>query len=149
MVIGEVVKLYIAPLNTTGVRKEQDRLYLFSGGIKDDKFANKDLEKSVMIVGKKPYLMAKENGINLPEAALGENILLDFDPHELEIGSYLKIGDAIIKITQSCTLCKHLTKYSPKLPKLILKHRGIYCEVVKDGIIRAKDKVELLNSQVA
>jgi len=141
----KVLKQYIAPIGTSGVRKECTSIYLQEGyGIKNDKFAGKKLEQSVMIVGTKPYIMAKENSIDMPETALGENILLNFDPHELEIGTQLAIGSAIIEITQSCTLCKHLLKYDKKLPKLILNHRGIYCKIVKSGIIQADDKVEII-----
>jgi len=141
--IGRVLELYIAPVGTSGVREKRDSLHLSEVGIKDDKFANKEINKSVMIVGVKPYDMAKSSLIDIPKAALGENILLDFDPHALEIGTVLEIGTAKIKITEACTLCKHLSKYSPKLPKLILKHRGIYCMVVKSGIIKKDDIVEI------
>ena len=145
MNIGNVLQVYIAPVGTSGVREARESIELKSQyGILDDKFAKKDLEKTVMIVGTKPYIMADDQGIDLPECALGENILLDFDPHELEHGTLLQIGEAQIEITQNCTLCKHLAKYDAILPKLILNHRGIYCKIVKSGRIKAGDKVEIL-----
>ena len=145
--LGRVLKLYIAPPKTSGVREQKSSLELNSGGIVGDKFANKDLEKSVMIVGLKPYDMAKSSGIDLPSSALGENILLSFDPHELNIGDRLAVGETILEITQNCTLCKHLSKYSAKLPKLIVKHRGVYCKVVQGGIIEQNDAVELIKQE--
>ena len=145
----KALKVYIAPKGTSGVRKEQKELILKKDyGIRGDKFAGKKLEQSVMIVGDIAYKIAKENGIALPEAALGENILLNFDPHTLNIGDRLQIGSAILEISLACTLCNHLLVYDKRLPKLILKHRGIYCKVVKDGIIKAEDKVILLESEV-
>ena len=150
MIVGSVLELYIAPEGTSGVREEQSSLNLKeSYGINGDKFANKELRKSVMIVGTKPYNMAKDKDITLPKAALGENILLDFDPHTLNIGDRLLIGNAVIEITEACTLCKHLTKYDNSLPKLIVKHRGIYCKIVKSGSISKGDKVELLEQKEA
>jgi MOSC domain-containing protein YiiM len=145
--VGKVLKLFIAPKGTSGVRLEQDNLTLIKDyGVKGDKFAaSKDSNRVVMIVGTKPYQMAKDNAIELPTSALGENILLDFDPHTLNSGDRLKIGTAVIEITKSCTLCKHLTKYSPKLPKLILKHRGVYCRVIESGEINSKDDVFLID----
>jgi len=143
--LGKVLNLYIAPVGTSGVRESKDSIDLKAGyGIVDDKFANKELEKSVMIVGAKPYDMAKSENIELPDCALGENILLNFDPHTLNIGTKLSIGNAVIEITEHCTLCKHLTKYSKNLPKLIVKHRGVYCKVIKDGIIKNNDTVEVI-----
>jgi len=146
--LGKVLNLYIAPPKTSGVREKKNYLELIeNSGIVGDKFANKDLEKTVMIVGLKPYIMAKEKNIDLPDSALGENILLNFDPHSLSVGSQLAVGEAILEITQNCTLCKHLSKYSAKLPKLIVKHRGVYCKVIKGGIIRCNDKVELIKQE--
>ena len=145
MKLGKVLNLYIAPVGTSGLRKEKESINLKENyGIADDKFANKELEKSVMIVGTKPYNIAKSENIELPNCALGENILLDFDPHTLKIGTKLSIGNAIIEITEQCTLCNHLTKYSKNLPKLIVKHRGVYCKILKDGIIKNNDSVEVI-----
>ena len=146
--LGKVLKLYIAPPKSSGVRLEQKSLQLKEGsGIVGDKFANKDLEKTVMIVGLKPYNMAKEINIDLPESALGENILLNFDPHTLNIGDKIEIGETILEITQNCTLCKHLSKYSSKLPKLIVKHRGVYCKILKGGQITNNDSVNLIKQE--
>ncbi len=145
----KALKLYVAPVGTSGIRKEQKELILQKDyGIVGDKFAGKKLEQSVMIVGTVAYEIAKENDIALPDAALGENILLNFDPHTLNIGDRVQIGSAILEITSACTLCNHLLVYDKRLPKLILKHRGIYCKVVKDGVIKAEDKVTLLEPEI-
>jgi MOSC domain-containing protein YiiM len=33
----------------------------------------------------------------MPFGYLGENILLDYNPHKLKIGTHLKIGDVILE----------------------------------------------------
>ncbi len=150
MILGNTLNLYIAPVGTSGVREPRDIIELKENfGVIDDKFAGnlKKINRSVMIVGITPYIMAKEMGIELPEVALGENILLNFDPHTLEIGSQLAIGEAILEITSACTLCSHLTQYHKDLPKLIVKHRGIYCKIIKSGIISKNDTVTLLKEK--
>ena len=150
MILGNALNLYIAPIGTSGVRELRDSIELKQDfGVIDDKFAGnpKKIDRSVMIVGTTPYTMAKEIGIDLPEVALGENILLNFDPHKLEIGTQIAIGTAILEITSACTLCSHLTQYHKDLPKLILKHRGIYCKIIKSGIITKNDSVTLLKEK--
>ncbi len=150
MILGNALNLYVAPIGTSGVRESRNTIELKENfGVIDDKFAGnpKKIHRSVMIVGTTPYDMAREAGIAMPEVALGENILLDFDPHTLNIGSKLKIGEAILEITAACTLCSHLTQYHKDLPKLILKHRGIYCSVLKGGIINKGDSATLLKEK--
>jgi len=150
LILGNALSLYIAPVGTSGIREARNTIEVKENfGVIDDKFAGnaKKIDRSVMIVGTMPYSMAKEAGIDLPDVALGENILLDFDPHTLEIGTQLAIGDAILEITSACTLCSHLTQYHKDLPKLILKHRGIYCKIIKSGIISKNSTVTLLREK--
>ena len=102
-----------------------------------------------MGVGEDAYQLAKGNGIDLPESALGENMLFDFDPHSFAPGTSFEIGDAVIEITEACTLCSHLVKYDKQLPKLILDKRGQYFRVLKSGVIKAGDRVKLLSNNIS
>src|SRR5690606_9861450 len=104
-------------------------------GIEFDKFAGKKLDQTVLIVGIKSYEIAKNNGVFLEYGSLGENVLLDFDPHEFEVGTCFKIAEAIIQITQICTVCNHLAIFNDNLPKLLKEHRGVYCRILNSGVI--------------
>jgi len=135
--MGSVVEIFSATVGSSGLpRPVVKSLELIEGyGIKDDKFADDDLDKSVMIVGQNSYDIAKKNSIDLLPGSYGENVLLSFDPHTLNIGTILKIGNTTVEITEKCTICDHLSVFSPKLPRLIKKHRGMYCKILKGGQI--------------
>ena len=142
----KVIDIFSAPKGVSGgTRPKVQKLVLIKDyGIENDKFALKDLEKTVMIVGINSYEIAKENQINLNFGSLGENILLDFDPHLLEIGTILEIGNAKIEITQKCTICNHLAEFGDCLPALLKNRRGLYCKVVKSGEIVENSEVKIL-----
>ncbi|MDD3008984.1 MAG: MOSC domain-containing protein [Arcobacter sp.] len=135
--IGKVLEIFSATKESSGLpRPKVKELNLIENfGIENDKFAGKKLEQTVMIVGLKSYEMASEENINLEFGSLGENILLDFDPHNLEVGTNLIIGEAIIEITQVCTVCNHLSVFDKNLPQLLKAHRGLYCKIIKSGFI--------------
>jgi MOSC domain-containing protein YiiM len=135
--IGSVIEIFSADKNSSGLpRPIVNQLDIIKGfGIKNDKFAGKDEDKAVMIVGMKAYDIAKENGIHLEFGSFGENILFDFDPHDYEIGSILKIGEIELEITQSCTICNHLSVFGKELPLLVKHHRGLYSRILNDGRI--------------
>lgn len=135
--IGKVLEIFSATKESSGLpRPKVKELNLIENfGIENDKFAGKKLEQTVMIVGLKSYEMALEEGINLEFGSLGENILLDFDPHNLEVGTNLIIGETIIEITQVCTVCNHLSVFDKNLPQLLKAHRGLYCKIIKSGFI--------------
>ena len=134
---GKVIEIFSATKDSSGlprpIVKELDIIKGF--GIKNDKFAGKDEDKSVMVVGMKAYDISKENGIDLEFGSFGENILFDFDPHEFKIGTILKVGEVELEITQACTICNHLSVFGKELPFLVKHHRGLYCRVLNDGKI--------------
>ena len=135
--IGIVIETFSADKNSSGLpRPIVDNLNIIEGhGIKNDKFAGKDKNKALMIVGIDAYIIAKENGINIEFGSLGENILLDFNPHEYKVGTVFCINDVKLEITQNCTICNHLSIFGKELPSLVRNHRGLYCRILSSGII--------------
>ena len=136
--LGKVLKTFSATNESSGLpRPIVSKLNLIIDyGIENDKFAGKKLDQTVMIVGLKSYEIAKQNNIDLEVGCLGENILLDFDPHDFEVGKQLFIEETILEITQICTVCSHLSLFDNNLPTLLKGHRGLYCRIIKSGIIK-------------
>lgn len=142
--LGKIIETFSATKESSGLpRPKVDSLNLVEGfGIENDKFAGKKLDQTVMIVGVESYEIAKKVGIELIYGSLGENILLDFDPHILNVGTKLMIGESVIEITQICTVCSHLAVFGDNLPQLLKNHRGLYCKIIKSGIVNKNMKVE-------
>ena len=136
--LGEVIGTFSAKKGQCGLpRPKVDFLKAIKDyGIENDKFALKDLNSTVMIVGVYSYKQALKNGIDLQEGSLGENILLSFNPHDLKEGTFLKVGDAVLQIIQKCTICNHLAIFGKNLPTVLEDCRGLYCKIVKSGKIK-------------
>ena len=143
--IGKVLETFSATKQSSGLpRPKVESLNLILDyGIENDKFALKNLDQTVMVVGLKSYEIAKENGIDLALGSLGENILFDFDPHDYKVGDIFFIGNSSIKITQICTVCNHLSVFDNKLPKLLKEHRGLYCKILSSGIITKNMEINI------
>lgn len=142
-ILGSIIQLFSAPLGFEGsIRPKADQLeFIVDHGIKNDKFAGKKLHRSVMLVGTIAYDIAQQNSMKLELGSLGENILLDFDPHTLALGTKLQIGNAIIQITEECTTCSHLSIHGKDLPQLLNGHRGVYATIIQSGTISNNDTV--------
>lgn len=143
-ILGKVLETFSATKDSSGLpRPKVEELNLIEGfGIEHDKFAGKKLDQTVMIVGLESYEIAKKHGVELVLGSLGENILVDFDPHDFEVGTNFKIGDSVIEITQVCTVCSHLAVFGEDLPQLLKSHRGLYCKIVQSGKINKNLVVE-------
>ena len=140
--VGSVSSLfYSSPEGRSNV----SQLQFDTKGIVNDKHYNKDRDRSVLIATLESYQLVKENGIDVPHGALGENLLIDYNPYHLPAGAKLKIGSVLLEISQHCTLCKSLSKVDSKLPKLLKNDRGIFARVIEEGTIRSGDNIYILD----
>lgn len=141
--VGKILKLFISIKDETGETKtiEKDKISLDIKGVLNDKFYGKDPHRSILLSSIESYRIAQENNLEMPYGSLGENILMDYNPYDLQVGDQLKVGELTLEITQNCTLCKGLSKVDSKAPKLLKEHRGIFAKTVTDGTINIADTV--------
>jgi len=141
---GKTLDLFISK-NGNKNRINQNQITLNNSGILNDKFYGKNIQRSVLITSKHSYKLAIQNNIDINYGQLGENILMDYNPYHLLVGSKIQIGDVVLEISQECTLCKSLAKVDTKLPKLLKNDRGIFAKVVKSGSIKKGDNIYILS----
>jgi len=134
--IGKVLTLFKS-------KQKVDEILLDESGIVGDKFYAKDTNRSVLLMSQDSYDLAKKENITLKEGVLGENILLSFNPYSFKLGTKIIISDAVLEISQYCTICNSLSCIDKKLPKLLKNDRGIFAKVLKGGVIKTNDKIFL------
>lgn len=141
--VGQVLNLFVSHSGVSE-RLEKNELSFDTLGVVEDKFYNKNIQRSVLIASIDSYNLIKNYGLEMPFGYLGENILLDYNPYALEVGRVLKIGDTLLEITQHCTICNHLAVIDVKIPTLLKNDRGIFAKVIQSGDIKVADEVYLL-----
>lgn len=144
MLVGKVLNLCISQKGVEN-RIQKEQISIDEKGVCEDKFYSKNPQRSVLLASTHSYDMARQNDIEIEHGKLGENILLDFNPYSFEVGKRLKIGETIIEISQTCTLCKSLAKVDESLPELLKEDRGIFSKVITRGTIKKGDEVYLLS----
>jgi len=140
--IGQVLELFISQKGNSK-RIPKSTLKVDKNGIVNDKFYAKDRERSILLTSIESYHLALDNGIEMPYGSLGENILIDYNPYALVIGTQLKLGEVVLEVTQNCTICNHLSTIDKRLPRLIKEDRGIFVKVITVGSIEKSNKVYL------
>lgn len=139
---GRVLELF---LSIKGKGKEnRDELIVDEHGIIEDKFYAKEADRSILITSLDSYLLAKKSGIEADYGALGENILVDINPYDLNEGDIISLGDVELEITKNCTICNSLAKVHPELPNVLKSDRGIFAKTLKSGKIRKGNTVKIL-----
>jgi len=140
--VGTISSLYYSP--PTG-RTSIEVLALDTKGIVNDKHYDTKSERSVLITSLESYELVKRHGIDAAPGVFGENLLMDYNPYQLQEGTKLRIGTVTLEISQHCTLCKSLTKIDAKIPKLLKNDRGIFARVIESGSITKDDNIYILD----
>ena len=141
--IGEVIELFVS-VKGDSKRIAKRVVELDENGIVDDKFYAKNRERSILLTTIESYTLASRHNINMPYGSLGENILIDYNPYHLPLGTKIQIGEVVVEVAQNCTICNHLSSIDKSLPKLLKEDRGIFVKVVEAGFIEKGDKLYLL-----
>jgi len=140
---GSVLSLYISNPKTSQSVK-QNCIAVDTDGIIQDKHYKKEIERSVLITSTASYELLASHNITVPYGALGENLLIDFNPYSLPVGTRLQLANTLLEITQNCTLCKHLAIHDKRIPKLLKNDRGIFAKVIHSGKISIGDTISLI-----
>jgi MOSC domain-containing protein YiiM len=143
--VGKVLFLYISQKDVENPIN-RDNIYIDENGIIEDKHYGTNLERSILITSLASYDILIKEKIKTKYGILGENLLIDYNPYLLDIGTKLQIGNTILQISQNCTLCNHLSKIDNRIPKLLKKDRGIFGKVIQEGFIKTGDEIFLLDS---
>lgn len=82
--------------------------------------------------------------LGLTPGALKENITTrGLKLMELERGQVLRAGEALVEVTLPCEPCRLMDDIRPGLQQELRGRRGMLCRVVREGIIRRGDPVEI------
>ena len=139
------VKALFISKNGYDSRIKQSELSLDEDGVFVDKYYKKNQQRAILITSINAYNIVKENNIDINFGELGENILIDFDLSNLQLGTKIKIGQVILEITQKCTICNSLLKIDKRVPKLLEFDRGVFAKALNEGLVKKGDMVEFID----
>jgi MOSC domain-containing protein YiiM len=128
-----------------GKPKEDVRSGFFEKGMGLSGDAHAGTEKEVSILAQNRVdELSKKTSLSFPPGAFAENLLIaGMDQAEMLPGKRLKVGKAILQITQigkeaGIQHTYHYQGFS------LLPRFGIFAQVIESGIIKNGDEVELL-----
>jgi MOSC domain-containing protein YiiM len=141
--VGKVLNVFITDANTQQT-EEKECLEVDMQGIISDKHYDKKPMRSILLTTQNSYQILENESIYCNPGSLGENILIDYNPYSLPMGTKIMVGNAVLELTIPCTLCNHLAIIDEKVPLLLKKDRGVFAKVIQTGTIVRGDKVWLI-----
>jgi len=83
--------------------------------------------------------------MNLKPGVIRENITTEgLDVNGLAVGEKLRVGEALLEVSEVCTPCDQLEKIRQGLRRELVGRRGMLCRVLRGGRCRPSDPIELV-----
>ncbi len=130
-----------------GVIKEPigSGLFIEDYGLENDAHSG-NWHRQVSLLALESFEKMKNQGVEgLTPGVFAENITTEgIVLHELPVGTRLKIGETIQEVTQIGKACHTGCAISQKVGKCVMPLEGIFTRVIKGGIIKEGDSIEVI-----
>lgn len=142
--MAEVVSVNISEKKGT-VKHEVDEIRLkINHGIVGDAHAG-NWHRQISLLAEESIDTMRGNGIEFVNGIFAENInTVGIDLKNLSVGTWLKVGETVIEVTQIGKECHNDCEIKKKVGKCVMPTEGIFAIVIKEGIVRKGDIIEIL-----
>ena len=122
------------------------------GGVEGDRQRNLKYhggpDRAVCLYSEELYDELRDAGVDMAAGSVGENFTTrGLDLQKLAKGDRLRVGECVIELTEVRVPCRQLRKWDAELPELIVGHSGWVAKVVREGIVRQGDAVEVVSRE--
>ncbi|MCM8786295.1 MAG: molybdenum cofactor biosynthesis protein, partial [Candidatus Omnitrophica bacterium] len=130
-------------------KKQVEKIILIKNyGVKGDCHAKEGINRQISLLSwermNEEFFCLKKKG-DLRPGIFAENITTSkIDLRKLKIGDRLKINDVIIEISEIGKKCHNWCEIYKKVGKCLMPKEGIFGKVIKGGIIKEKDIIEVI-----
>lgn len=119
-------------------------------GLQGDIHAGTHPQRHVSLFAQEILQAIQTEGFNLAPGELSANLFTEGLPLDsLAPGTQIRIGGAIIEIVQQRKPCRSITRISNRLPKRLYGQCGQLARVLKGGLVRTGDAIEVLSLPAA
>ena len=143
--IGKVVDVNISDKKGVVKRPIGKGVFIEDFGLEGDAHSGK-WHRQVSLLGVESYKKMEEMGVKeLKHGDFAENITTEgIILYELPVGTRLKIGETIQEVTQIGKECHIGCAISQQVGKCIMPKEGIFTRVIKGGVVKRGDIIEVL-----
>ena len=135
--MASVVHLFRAPKRRLSMEEVETADAVTDFGFAGCAHAKKSSMRQVLLVDKETL-----DAMGLRPGRDRENTTTEgIDVNGLALGEHLCIGPVLLQVSAVCTPCDQLEKVRPGLRREIYGRRGMLCQVLQGGTIRAGDAI--------
>lgn len=145
--MGEIKAICISERRGTAKHPVETARLLEGYGIEGDAHGG-NWHRQVSLLGLEKIEDFRKRGAKVEFGAFGENIVAEgIDFRCLPVGSWIGMGEAVLELTQIGKECHTHCAIYHSVGDCIMPREGVFARVLKGGIIRAGDRVEVLERE--
>ncbi len=119
-------------------------------GVQGDIHAGTHPQRHVSLFAQEVLHAIQSEGFNLTAGELSANLFTEGLPLDsLSPGTQIRIGATIIEIVEQRKPCRSITRISHRLPKRLYGQCGQMARVLKGGLVRTGDSLEIVSLPTA
>lgn len=143
---GKVIGVYIGAEKGAGKTAVESAELIADYGIRGDSHAGND-NRQISLFESEVLSELQAEGIGVSAEGLSANLFIEGLPlGSLWSGVRLRIGEAIIEISEARKPCGSLTKLDQRLPKRLYQRCGLLGRIIKGGAVRAGEEIVILSN---
>jgi MOSC domain-containing protein YiiM len=142
---GKLAGVYVGSRKGEGKALVEYAELVSGHGLRGDSHAGRDPDRQVSLFATETLRQIQSEGFEVSAESLSANLITEnIDIDSLKPGARLRIGEAIIEIAEARKPCRSITKIDNRLPKRLYGQCGQVGRIVKSGVARVGDEVEVM-----
>jgi len=143
--MGKIHAVCISPAKGTDKQNVHQANFIEEWGLENDAHAGK-WHRQVSLLALEQIEAFRARGAKVAFGAFGENLVVEgFDLKTLPIGTRFVCGDVILELTQIGKECHSGCNIYKTMGDCIMPREGVFCRVIRGGIIKEGDNLELMD----
>lgn len=142
---GKIVSINVCEKKSIKKRPINEATLIEQKGIEGDAHAEGGI-RQVSLLAKESIEKMQKLGLDVKAGDFAENITTEgIDLLALPIGTKLKVGDALLEVSQHGKVCHTKCNIYKTVGDCVMPKEGIFCKVLKGGIIKAGMTLETID----
>jgi len=143
MIMGTVIAICRSEKKGTPKKNIHEGLFAEGHGLEGDAHAG-NWHRQVSLLSHDKVEAFRARGADVEDGAFGENLVVSgIDFRSLPVGTTLSCGDVLLEMTQIGKECHQGCAIYQKMGDCIMPREGVFARVVKGGIIREGDEMQV------
>jgi MOSC domain-containing protein YiiM len=143
--VGKLIGIYTGSRKGGGKALVESAELIANHGLRGDHHAGRDPNRQVSLFAGEILDELRSEGFGVSAENLSANLFTEnIGINSLIPGTQLRIGETVIEIVEARKPCRNMTRIDNRLPKRLYGQCGQLGRIVKGGIVRSGDKVEVI-----